>query len=113
MYRSGLVVYYFSITAPCFIFCIKNNIFDFKVIGEGPGFAKEFFTNIKEGLFNERVIATHSESIAVMTAYMECLRYTLFSCADKGDAENEDQRETIEYLINNEVCLLVVPVSNV
>ena len=56
-------------------------------------------------------MGSHSESVAVMDAYMECLRFELFS-AQGSEGENQETDVTDEvgmpkvsdYLINEEVC---------
>ncbi|XP_077977369.1 E3 ubiquitin-protein ligase listerin-like isoform X1 [Glandiceps talaboti] len=47
------------------------------VIGQGIGFYNEFFTNMKTGLTTDRVHSSSSECGAVITAFMECLRFSL------------------------------------
>ncbi|XP_078698353.1 E3 ubiquitin-protein ligase listerin-like isoform X4 [Branchiostoma floridae x Branchiostoma belcheri] len=47
------------------------------VIGAGTGFYQEFFNNIKMGLSSEHVQYNSRERGAVVSAFMECLRYCL------------------------------------
>ena len=86
-----------------------------KVIGDGIGFARELFSNMREGLFYEKVASSQTESVAVMRAFMECLRYVIFNFNHehvkdelKKTTENDSDRNLIEYLINEEVNCLVV-----
>ena len=84
-----------------------------KVIGDGIGFARELFSNMREGLFYEKVASSQTESLAIMRAFMECLRYALFNFNHENvkdeprkTTEDEDNGNLIEYLINEEVSCL-------
>lgn len=70
----------------------------FQVIGSGMGFYQEFFTNLQEGLTKERVQNSPSECSAVITAFMECLKFCLLH--EYGDGSNMEIRE---YLIKEQV----------
>ena len=70
----------------------------FQVIGSGMGFYQEFFTNLQEGLTKERVQNSPSECSAVITAFMECLKFCLLQ--EYGDGSNMEIRE---YLIKEQV----------
>lgn len=70
----------------------------FQVIGSGMGFYQEFFTNLQEGLTKERVQNSPSECSAVITAFMECLKFCLLH--KYGDGSN---MEIQEYLIKEQV----------
>lgn len=84
------------------------------VIGDGIGFARELFSNMREGLFYEKVASSQTESVAVMRAFMECLRYVIFNFNHehvkdelKKTTEDESDRNLIEYLINEEIGCLI------
>ena len=85
-----------------------------KVVGDGIGFTRELFSNMKESLFHDKVVSSQSESIAVMTAFMECLRYILFNFHQDtnvrdettGSIAEEEDGHLIEYLINREVKIV-------
>lgn len=67
------------------------------------GFYQEFFTNLQEGLTKERVQNSPSECSAVITAFMECLKFCLLH--EYGDGSN---MEIQEYLIKEQVLNLGV-----
>ena len=69
------------------------------MIGSGLGFYQEFFNNLQEGLAKERVQNTPSECTAVVSAFMECLRFCLVHGFDLEGSPDIVQ----EYLIKKQV----------
>eukprot|EP00794_Sanderia_malayensis_P000162 gene162-774_t len=78
------------------------------VFGKGAGFFQEFFRNFRNGLLSEKALASSSESIAIMSAFMECLHYVMLDDRFKGEVQGSDTEETVsQYLINEEICYFV------
>ncbi|XP_064326372.1 E3 ubiquitin-protein ligase listerin [Phalacrocorax carbo] len=65
---------------------------------------RTFFSNMIQGLSSERVIASPSESSAIITAFMECLRFAILQKTDKED----DQRQIHQMLI----CDQLIPLTD-
>ncbi|XP_074957449.1 E3 ubiquitin-protein ligase listerin isoform X1 [Phalacrocorax aristotelis] len=65
---------------------------------------RTFFSNMIQGLSRERVIASPSESSAIITAFMECLRFAILQKTDKED----DQRPIHQMLI----CDQLIPLTD-
>ena len=72
------------------------------MVGSGLGFYKEFFASLQEGLSTERVQNSPSECSAVISAFMECLRFCLLHGFDGEGADIAVQ----EYLIKEQVRIL-------
>ena len=69
------------------------------MIGSGLGFYQEFFNNLQEGLAKEHVQNSPSECSAVVSAFMECLRFCLVHRFDLEGSHDTVQ----EYLIKEQV----------
>lgn len=76
-----------------------NLFHSFQVVGSGLGFYQEFFNNLQEGLAKERVQNSPSEYSAVVSAFMECLRFCLVHGFDPEGSAYTVQ----EYLIKKQV----------
>ncbi|KAJ1119651.1 hypothetical protein NDU88_007836 [Pleurodeles waltl] len=62
-----------------------------------------FFTSMSQGLSSERVITSHSECCAVITAFMECLRFTVLQ--NLGD--DDEQRKIRQMLITDQLIPVI------
>ncbi|KAM9245484.1 E3 ubiquitin-protein ligase listerin [Leptosomus discolor] len=65
---------------------------------------RTFFSSIIQGLSSERAIASPSESSAIITAFMECLRFAVLQKID----EEDDQRQIHQMLIYDQL----IPLAN-
>ncbi|KAM6099020.1 E3 ubiquitin-protein ligase listerin [Theristicus caerulescens] len=65
---------------------------------------RTFFSSIIQGLSSERAIASPSESSAIITAFMECLRFAILHKVD----EEDDQRQIHQMLIYDQL----IPLTN-
>ncbi|KAM9020815.1 E3 ubiquitin-protein ligase listerin [Ara ararauna] len=65
---------------------------------------RTFFSSIIQGLSSERAIASPSESSAIVTAFMECLRFAILLKID----EEDDQRQIHRMLIYDQL----IPLTN-
>ena len=65
-------------------------------------FYKEFFNNLRDGLHQEKVKNSLKESEAVISAFMECLRFSLFHQADFFSQE-KTLKERQKLLVNEQV----------
>ncbi|XP_063203186.1 E3 ubiquitin-protein ligase listerin [Chroicocephalus ridibundus] len=63
---------------------------------------RTFFGSIIQGLSSERAIASPSESSAIISAFMECLRFVILQKTDKED----DQRQIHQMLIYDQLIPL-------
>lgn len=67
---------------------------------------------MKEGLSFDKFASSQSESIAVVKAYMECLRFVLFNFSvneavgeAQSEGRDEDENEAfVSHFIQEEVC---------
>lgn len=66
-------------------------------------FYSMYFTSMIQGLSSERAITSHSECCAVITAFMECLRFTILQ--NLGD--DDDQRKVRQLLINDQLMPVI------
>ncbi|XP_059674823.1 E3 ubiquitin-protein ligase listerin isoform X2 [Gavia stellata] len=66
-------------------------------------YLRTFFSSIIQGLSSERAIASPSESSAIITAFMECLRFAILQKIDKED----DQRQIHQMLIYDQLIPLI------
>lgn len=55
-------------------------------------------------LSSERAIASPSESSAIISAFMECLRFAVLQKVD----EEDDQRQIHQMLINDQVSIKIL-----
>ncbi|XP_062478134.1 E3 ubiquitin-protein ligase listerin [Pezoporus occidentalis] len=65
---------------------------------------RTFFSSIIQGLSSERAIASPSESSAIITAFMECLRFAILQKID----EEDDQRQIHQMLVYDQL----IPLTN-
>uniref|UniRef100_A0A8C0BHX6 E3 ubiquitin-protein ligase listerin n=1 Tax=Buteo japonicus TaxID=224669 RepID=A0A8C0BHX6_9AVES len=63
---------------------------------------RTFFSSIIQGLSSERAIASPSESSAIITAFMECLRFVIL----QKIGEEDDQRQIHQMLIYDQLIPL-------
>uniref|UniRef100_A0A667X7S9 E3 ubiquitin-protein ligase listerin n=1 Tax=Myripristis murdjan TaxID=586833 RepID=A0A667X7S9_9TELE len=66
-------------------------------------FYTNFFTSLIQGLSSERAVTSPSESAAIVTAAVECLRYSILH----NTAEGEDQRQIRIMLISQQLLPLL------
>uniref|UniRef100_A0A8C3BDC2 E3 ubiquitin-protein ligase listerin n=1 Tax=Cairina moschata TaxID=8855 RepID=A0A8C3BDC2_CAIMO len=64
---------------------------------------RTFFSSIIQGLSSERAIASPSESSAIISAFMECLRFAVLQKVD----EEDDQRQIHQMLINDQLIPII------
>ncbi|XP_042644321.1 E3 ubiquitin-protein ligase listerin [Tyto alba] len=74
------------------------------IAGPKLEYFRTFFSSIIQGLSSERAIASPSESSAIITAFMECLRFAILQKMDKDD----DQRQIHQMLIYDQL----IPFTN-
>uniref|UniRef100_H3AL29 E3 ubiquitin-protein ligase listerin n=1 Tax=Latimeria chalumnae TaxID=7897 RepID=H3AL29_LATCH len=74
-----------------------------EVIDPQIEFFSNFFTSIIKGFSSERALVSSSECSAIVSAVMECLRYTLLQNA----GEEKEQRSIQQMLINKQLLPLV------
>ncbi|OXB79770.1 UNVERIFIED_CONTAM: hypothetical protein H355_013755, partial [Colinus virginianus] len=60
---------------------------------------RTFFSSIIQGLSNERALASPSESSAIITAFMECLRFVVLQKTDEDEQRQMHQMLIYEQLI--------------
>lgn len=77
-----------------------------EVVGSGLGFYQDLFNNLQEGLAKEHVQNSPSECSAVVSAFMECMRFCLLPRFDKEGPHDAVQ----EYLVKEQL-LLVMKIS--
>ena len=75
----------------------------FQITWPDIGFYKDFFTNLQEGLQQEKVMSSPSECAAVVSAFMECLRFALLHTGVPSSEASCVMRERQQYLIDNQV----------
>ncbi|XP_078514506.1 E3 ubiquitin-protein ligase listerin isoform X2 [Lissotriton helveticus] len=66
-------------------------------------FYSMYFTSMIQGLSSERAITSHSECCAIITAFMECLRFTILQ--NLGD--DDEQRKVRQMLINEQLIPVI------
>uniref|UniRef100_A0A4W3I5H6 E3 ubiquitin-protein ligase listerin n=1 Tax=Callorhinchus milii TaxID=7868 RepID=A0A4W3I5H6_CALMI len=74
-----------------------------EVIGSKMDFFTIFFSTFNKGLVSDRAAVSCSESSAIVTAFMECLRFTLH----QNLGEDEDQHKLQQMLINDQLLPLL------
>ncbi|CAM5079418.1 unnamed protein product [Eretmochelys imbricata] len=68
-------------------------------------FYRTFFSSIIQGLSSERTIASHSECSAIISAFMECLRFAMLQ-----NLGEEDEQKQIQQML---ICDQLVPLIEV
>uniref|UniRef100_A0A8C4JQK1 E3 ubiquitin-protein ligase listerin n=1 Tax=Dromaius novaehollandiae TaxID=8790 RepID=A0A8C4JQK1_DRONO len=63
---------------------------------------RTFFSSIIQGLSSERAVSSHSESSAIITAFMECLRFVML----QKIGEDDEQRQIHQMLIFDQLIPL-------
>uniref|UniRef100_A0A8C7A1K6 E3 ubiquitin-protein ligase listerin n=1 Tax=Nothoprocta perdicaria TaxID=30464 RepID=A0A8C7A1K6_NOTPE len=63
---------------------------------------RTFFSSVIQGLSSERAVSSHSESSAIIAAFMECLRFVLLQKMDDED----EQRQIHQMLIYDQLIPL-------
>uniref|UniRef100_A0A8C8SSL1 E3 ubiquitin-protein ligase listerin n=1 Tax=Pelusios castaneus TaxID=367368 RepID=A0A8C8SSL1_9SAUR len=58
-------------------------------------FYRTFFTSLIQGLSSERVLASHSECSAIISSFMECLRFAVLQNLGEGDEQKLIQKMLI------------------
>ncbi|XP_053242521.1 E3 ubiquitin-protein ligase listerin isoform X1 [Podarcis raffonei] len=66
-------------------------------------YCRTFFTAIIQGLLTERAMASRSECSAILSAFMECLRFTVL----QNIGEEEEEIKIQEMLINDQLVPLI------
>ncbi|XP_053165483.1 E3 ubiquitin-protein ligase listerin [Hemicordylus capensis] len=66
-------------------------------------YSRMLFTSIIQGLLTERAMASHSECSAIISAFMECLRFTIL----QNTGEEKEQIKIQEMLINDQLIPLI------
>ncbi|XP_006267222.2 E3 ubiquitin-protein ligase listerin [Alligator mississippiensis] len=66
-------------------------------------FYRAFFSSIIQGLSSERAISSQSECSAIITAFMECLRYAML----QSIGEEDEQKQIQEMLIYDQLIPLI------
>nr|XP_056714125.1 E3 ubiquitin-protein ligase listerin [Euleptes europaea] len=66
-------------------------------------FSRTFFTSIIQGMLTERATASRSECSAILSAFMECLRFTIL----QNRGEEEEEIKIQEMLINDQLIPLI------
>uniref|UniRef100_UPI00398EDAED E3 ubiquitin-protein ligase listerin isoform X2 n=1 Tax=Pristiophorus japonicus TaxID=55135 RepID=UPI00398EDAED len=74
-----------------------------EIIGSKMEFFTLFFSNFSKGLLSDRALMSCSESSAIVSAFMECLRFTLHQNLGK----DEDQQKVQHMLINDQLLPLL------
>ncbi|XP_067896603.1 E3 ubiquitin-protein ligase listerin isoform X2 [Heterodontus francisci] len=74
-----------------------------EIIGSKMEFFTMFFSTFSKGLLSERVLMSCSESSAIVSAFMECLHFTLHQNLGKA----EDQQKLQQMLINEQLLPLL------
>nr|XP_060626438.1 E3 ubiquitin-protein ligase listerin [Anolis sagrei ordinatus] len=64
---------------------------------------RTFFTSVSQGLLTERAMACHSECSAIISAFMECLRFTVL----QNVGNEKEQIEIQEMLISEQLIPLI------
>ncbi|KAM6448074.1 E3 ubiquitin-protein ligase listerin [Liasis olivaceus] len=77
---------------------VPHNVADPKL-----DFSTTFFTSIVKGLFTERAMVCRSESSAIISAFMECLQFTVL----QNIGEEEEQVKIQEMLVNIQLIPLI------
>ncbi|XP_078416032.1 E3 ubiquitin-protein ligase listerin isoform X2 [Cetorhinus maximus] len=74
-----------------------------EIIGSKIEFFTMFFSSFSKGLLSERALMSCTESSAIVSAFMECLRFTLHQNLGKA----EDQQKLQQMLINEQLLPLL------
>ncbi|XP_072370137.1 E3 ubiquitin-protein ligase listerin isoform X2 [Scyliorhinus torazame] len=74
-----------------------------EIIGSKIEFFTMFFSTFSKGLLSERALMSCTESSAIVSAFMECLRFTLHQNLGKA----EDQQKLHKMLVNEQLLPLL------